>query len=274
MKSGTTWMQMIVGLLIFQTVPLPAALDTLSPWIERRVMDPETLKSLIDQQAHRRFLKSHMPFDALPEMPTQKIIFVARDPRDMALSLWDHNRKFRPEVIDKMNDFPGRVGPPMPPTPEAFPVFFREWLTRGWFDWESDGYPLISLFRSVATWWAERDRPNILMVHFNDLSRDLGGEMRRVAEFLSIEVARARWPRLIDAAGFAAMKQNADALVPFMGSLFVGGAGDFINHGAAGRWTGVLSDTDLSLYREILAARLPAACAHWLETGRRGSHIS
>src|ERR1700675_3777228 len=33
-KSGTTWMQMICALLIFQTPDLPAPLAELSPWLD------------------------------------------------------------------------------------------------------------------------------------------------------------------------------------------------------------------------------------------------
>ena len=37
-KSGTTWMQMICALLIFQTEDLPGTLPELSPWLDRRLM--------------------------------------------------------------------------------------------------------------------------------------------------------------------------------------------------------------------------------------------
>ncbi len=267
MKSGTTWMQMIVALLVFQRIPLPAPLDSLSPWVERRAMEPEVLSALIQPQTHRRFLKSHMPFDGLPDVRAQKKIFVARNPRDMALSLWNHNRSFRPEIVEKMNGFPGRVGPPMPPTPESFPVFFREWLTRGWFDWESDGFPLISVFRSVETWWRQRDDPRLLLVHFNDLVRDLAGEMRRIADFLDIAVPEERWPALVQAATFSDMKRNAATLVPFMGSLLAGGATAFIHEGTNGRWATLLDEDDRALYGRVVAQRLAPDVAAWLETG-------
>ena len=42
-KSGTTWMQMICALLIFQTPRLPAPLGDLSPWLDRLTVPREEL---------------------------------------------------------------------------------------------------------------------------------------------------------------------------------------------------------------------------------------
>ena len=56
------------------------------------------------------------------------------------------------------------------------------------------------LFHHVATFWAERDEPNLLLVHYNDLKADLDGEMRRVAAFLGVDVTGARGPTSSSAA--------------------------------------------------------------------------
>ena len=37
-KSGTTWMQMVCALLVFQTSDLPAPLARLSPWVDWLVL--------------------------------------------------------------------------------------------------------------------------------------------------------------------------------------------------------------------------------------------
>ena len=38
--------------------------------------------------------------------------------------------------------------------------------------------------------WARRDEPNMVLVHYEDLSADLDGEMRRLADRLGIRVPR------------------------------------------------------------------------------------
>jgi aryl sulfotransferase len=40
----------------------------------------------------------------------------------------------------------------------------------------------------VQSWWDFLHLPNILFVHYADLLADLEGEIRRVAQFLEIEV--------------------------------------------------------------------------------------
>jgi len=265
-RSGTTWTQMIVALLVFQRIPLPAPLDRLSYFIERR-MDSEALLTAVREQMHRRFLQSHMPFDGIPDAPYIKKLFIARDPRDMALSLWNFHRHLKPEAVAKINEIPNRVGPPMPILPEQFDTFFRIWLTQGGFPGDTEGWPGMSPIRMVQSWWERRTDPNVLLVHYNDLSTDLQKEMRRIAAFLDIVVPEERWPDLVGGAMFDAMKNNAAEISPQLGGMFKGGAQDFIYKGGGGRWKELLSDRDLEAYRTLFHSRLPADCAHWLENG-------
>ncbi len=65
-RSGTTWMQTICALLIFQTPDLPAPLAELSPWMEWLSLDREELLAGLAAQKHRRFIKTHTPLKGLP----------------------------------------------------------------------------------------------------------------------------------------------------------------------------------------------------------------
>ena len=69
---------------------------------------------------------------------------------------------------------------------EAIRAVFDKWLNTPWGEhpWEKDGWPFWSLFYNVKTWWDAKDLPNVLMVHFTDLKKDLAGQMRRIAEFI------------------------------------------------------------------------------------------
>src|SRR3954468_1989728 len=64
-KCGTTWLQMICALLVFQTTDLPADLSTLSPWLDMRTAPVDEVVRVLAAQRHRRFIKSHTPFDGL-----------------------------------------------------------------------------------------------------------------------------------------------------------------------------------------------------------------
>src|SRR5579863_3035709 len=86
-KSGTTWTQRIISILIHGE-HLPEPLTALCPWIDQRFspIPLDVLAARVAAQTHRRSLKSHLPFDALPYDPNVKYICVGRDGRDVALS--------------------------------------------------------------------------------------------------------------------------------------------------------------------------------------------
>ena len=85
-KSGTTWMQQILAQLIFSGAE-GLDLGTMSPWMDLRLPPKEVKLPVVEAQAHRRFLKTHLPVDALVFSDKAKYIYVARDGRDVAWSL-------------------------------------------------------------------------------------------------------------------------------------------------------------------------------------------
>ncbi|HKN38474.1 MAG TPA: sulfotransferase domain-containing protein, partial [Acidimicrobiia bacterium] len=92
-KAGTTWMQRILSLLVFGTGPLPDVLIRVSPWIDCRYVDPlDEVVARIEAQTHRRFLKTHLPVDALPFDERVRYVVVGRDSRDVFMSMWNHYR--------------------------------------------------------------------------------------------------------------------------------------------------------------------------------------
>src|SRR4051794_36383794 len=51
-KSGTTWVQMICALLIFQTPDLPAPLTSLSPWLDWLIVARDEAVARLEAQRH------------------------------------------------------------------------------------------------------------------------------------------------------------------------------------------------------------------------------
>lgn len=269
-KCGTTWMQQIVSLLIFQT-PEPQDISRLMPWIDRRVGPPvDALWSALDAQPHRRSLKSHLPFDGLPISEEVRYIHVARDARDAVLSYHHQIRRLKPHVVAQLD----RIGledetlrQPYPRIPAEPSNYFHLWLTSG-VGGAADGTPFLSYFDTERTYWRERKRTNLLMVHYRDLKSDLAGEIRRIARFLEIEVRESIFADLVKAATFEEMRRMGDRLVPRVLESFEGGADQFFHKGQNERWRGVLREDDLSLYERKLKATVSPACATWLERGR------
>jgi aryl sulfotransferase len=259
-------MQRIISLLIFGTGPLPGFLNKLSPWIDCRYTDPlDDVVARIEAQDHRRFLKTHLPVDALPFDENVRYVVVGRDSRDVFMSLWNHYRSYTDVMYASVaaGDPPGE---PLPRCPDNLRWLWSQWLTRASFPWESDGWPFWSHHYHASAWWQFRHLENILLVHYNDLLADLEGEMRRVAAHIGIDVAEASWPALVDAARFDAMKaRGAELLGPM--DRFAGGPDAFLYKGSNGRWRAALTPADLGLYDEV-ASRLDPSLRAWLERGR------
>lgn len=268
-KCGTTWMQQIVSLLIFQT-PDPRDIGEIAPWIDRRVgPSVEALLARLDAQAHRRAMKSHMPFDALPIFDEVRYIHVARDGRDACMSYHNQITRFKPEMVEALSKSgldDETIGKPYPKFPADVAGYFRLWLNEGLG--AADGMPFVSYFDLEHTYWVERHRPNLLMVHYRDLKTDLSGEMRRIAQFLDITVPEEIFPKLVKAATFEEMRRVGDQLMPRLLMSFEGGTDRFFFKGENDRWRGVFDERDLAVYESKLKSRVPPACAKWLALGR------
>lgn len=269
-KAGTTWTQRIVGLLIFGPGPLPGGdLLAVSPWVDARFFEPvEPMMERLGSQTHRRFVKSHLPFDAIPYWADVKYIAVGRDTRDVFMSVFNHYSAYTDFMYQLLasND---PVGGPMPKCPDDPRALWAEWITTPSFPWESDGSPWWSHHYHVESFWKYRDLPNVLLVHYADMTADLEGEMRRIADFLGLEHDESVWPELVHGARFDTMRAEAIEQAPQMAMVFEGGPERFFFKGTNGRWRDVLTAEDLELY-ERAASTLDPELRPWLENGRLG----
>ena len=122
------------------------------------------------------------------------------------------------------------------------------------------------------SYWAARDQPNLLLVHYADLKKDLAGGMRRVAEFLNIEIADDLWPELVEAAGFETMQRQGDQPIPALQLLWGReGAKCFFNKGSNGRWREAFDEADLDSYDAKVRQSFSPDLAAWIEQGDAGA---
>ncbi len=258
-KSGTTWMQQIVSQLLFAG---DADQDTqaMSPWVDFRLPPKEVKLPLLEAQTHRRFIKTHLPVDALVYSPKAKYIYIGRDGRDVLWSLYNHHAMGNEAMYDALNNSPGRVGPPLEPPTDDIREYWRRWLDR-------DGFPYWSLWDNVRTWWEIRELPNVLFVHFDVLKKDMPGEMRRIAAFLEIPIDESKWTAIVEHCTFDWMREHGEKIVPMGGVMWKGGTKSFINKGTNGRWKETLSAAESAEYEAKALAELGPECALWLATG-------
>lgn len=258
-KSGTTWMQQIVGQLIFagaEDVNVPE----MSPWLDLRVPPKEVKLPAVEAQTHRRFIKTHLPVDALVFSPEAKYIYIGRDGRDVLWSMYNHHSRANAEFYRVLNETPGLVGDPIAPPPASIRQYYHDWLDR-------DGHPFWPFWENIRSWWKIRNLPNVLLVHFADLKADMPGQIARIAEFLGIEVPEDRWAAILEHCSFDYMKRNAAKSAPLGGIFWDGGAETFIHKGTNGRWRDVLTQEESARYDRRATQKLGIEAADWLANG-------
>jgi aryl sulfotransferase len=267
-KCGITWVQMICALLIFQRRTFPTTLDLISPWLDMLTRSLADVVSDLDTQQHRRFVKSHTPLDGLPFNEQVTYICVARDPRDAALS-FDHHManmdanafltaRYMAVGLDDLVDF-------SPETPHVPLASERE---RFWQWVDAQGSPsLRAMVHHLKTFWEERERPNIVLLHYDDLKADLEGQMKRLSTRLGVNVPEELWSELTQAATFEDMRTRADEIVPNATEALWHDNSKFFNKGTSGQWRSLLDVEDLRRYQARIMELADPELAAWMHQG-------
>ena len=151
-KSGNTWTRFLIANLLHP--------ETRADFgnINELIPDPEALsKRKMDKMPRPRVIKSHQYFD--PRYPN--VIYIVRDPRDVAVSQYHFHRKRR--VIQ--DDFPI----------ERFVTRFVAGQTSPYASWGDN----------VSSWLASRYRGStFLLLRYEDLMNETMRELSRLASFL------------------------------------------------------------------------------------------
>lgn len=273
-KCGTTWTQMLCALLIFDTPDLPAPLAHLSPWLDMQLYARDEVVARLEAQQHRRFIKTHTPLDGIPRAEGVTYLCVGRDPRDVSLS-WEHHMAnidlgalitARAEAVG-LDDLE-ELGP-MPEPPPEDPVE-RFWL---WADSPAgvmSGTTLSEILHHLQTFWDRRDEAGIALFHYSDLSADLPGQMRRLADVLNLRVAADRIEELAAAATFERMRGNADRVAPNTDRGFWISTTDFFHKGSSGQWRDLIDDDGIRRYEARVAELVAPDLAAWAHNGWLG----
>ncbi|MGO9557532.1 MAG: sulfotransferase domain-containing protein [Acidimicrobiales bacterium] len=259
-KAGTTWMQMICALLIYQTPDLPAPLSELSPWLDWLVTPREQIFERLAAQSNRRVIKTHTPLDGIVLDPRATYIVVARHPLDAAVSLYHQGNNINRERLRQLTGAsePALPSPPRPP--------LHEWLVA-WIGADPDPHDALDSLPGVM-WhlsdaWARRNEPNVCLVRYDDLSADLEGEMRRLAGRIGITVSEAVWPELVTAASFRSMRAGVDRISPDPSGVLKDKKA-FFRRGTSGAGLELLSPDEVARYHTRVSHLAPPGLLAWL----------
>ncbi|XP_062996858.1 sulfotransferase 2B1-like isoform X1 [Elgaria multicarinata webbii] len=183
-KSGTNWMQEILGLIWHNGDPSWVRSSVVwdrSPWIELIGGMKTALAS-----PPPRLMASHMPFQLFPKSFLQskaKVIYTLRNPKDVLVSFYHYSKFF------KVFKDPGTVE-----------EFLEEFL--------SGNVAFGSWFDHVKSWLEVKGRPNVFFNSYEELQQDLRGSVEKICRFLGKELNSQQIDSVVENASFQKMKDN------------------------------------------------------------------
>ncbi|RLV76198.1 hypothetical protein D3C57_143270 [Streptomyces rapamycinicus NRRL 5491] len=268
-KSGTTWVQMMCALLIFQTPDLPQPLEVLSPWLDQppwldQMRSQEEVYARLAEQKHRRVIKTHTPLDGLPLDPRVSYIVVARHPLDRALSVYHQTANIDLERVYAAQDGSEPQSRQAPPPLPSMREWLQHWCLPQPTDDQGTAVPesLHQTVHHLYDAWNRQTQPNVRLLHYVDLCADLAGQMAALAEWLGITVNESVWPDLVKAATFDEMKSRAERLAP--DTEILKDPVKFFRSGRSGDSRDFLTEDDLDAYRKRVGDLAPKPFLDWL----------
>ena len=256
-KSGTTWTQSIVAMLLAGQVDLPESVSTLSPWIDADLAPAPEMTARLAAQTGRRMVKTHTPADGFPVWEGVTVIAVYRHPLDVFFSLRKHALNF----VQHDDSHPMRWA-----LAESFAFFLDNPADTQDFDRDS----LETLVRHYRETVLAGRIPELVALHYSVMRADHRGTVARLAAALGCEQDPALIDRIVAATDFAAMKARPSDFVPEGGKGVWRSDSAFFDAGTSAKWEGKLSPAQLAAFTAKLRDLLPDRDARdWLLTGAR-----
>ena len=155
-RSGNTWTRFLIANLVHPDKEVSFAN------IEKLIPDTSSQSNRALKATQRpRIIKTHEYFDH--RYP--KTIYIVRDPRDVALSYYDFQRKYM------------QIGDAYPLEQYVDDFVSGKLISIGWGTWGEN----------VASWiYTRGKRNNFLLLRYEDMMNDTERELARISEFLDI----------------------------------------------------------------------------------------
>ena len=265
-KSGTTWTQLLVALLVFDGPEFPAPLSKLSPWMDQMIRSKEDAHAMFVEQSHRRFIKTHTPLDGVPSSDEITYVCVGRDPRDAAVSMVHHGANMRRdrfrELVAPQREEPLGEADERPPFVES--EYFDRFIGG---DDDRPGWTLKFLSRHYRTYWDRRYRENVELFHFCDYLADLPAEIARLAGHLGVNIDPERALQLADEAAIDRIRGRAGDVAPEAHVGLWKDTSAFFRSGSAGEWTDRMTLEQQQRYQSRVEELFEPDLARWVHRG-------
>lgn len=237
-KSGTTWVQQIVKLIANDGKEDGKTIDEAIPFLEALCAGPEHYvrdRVKVSEMPSPRYFKSHTPYHlmpgGLPHTTPAKYVYIARNPKDVAVSLFYHLRGF------KSHEFTGTWD-------EFLPHFVNGKVMFGlWFD-------------HVLEWWKHRDSDNILFLKYEDLKKDLQKAISTIAEFMGYKLKPEVISHIEELASFSNMQSNRATNYSWWDNLRNPEEAPFMRKGTIGDWRNHFTSDQVSSFDAMYEVKM------------------
>ncbi len=183
-RSGTTWTEQMVHLLVRNGEQGEQRITDAVPWLETLPHRPNGMSEFLKSLPERRLFTSHLPHPLFPRLnnTTAKVVYVARNPKDVAISTYFHNQS--------KGGYEGSWE-------EHFELFLHSDVGCGPY------------FDHILPWWqASQSDKNILFLKYEDMKNDHAGNVARLASFLDLQVDSQLIERVVALSSFKSMTSN------------------------------------------------------------------
>jgi aryl sulfotransferase len=256
-KCGTTWMLNIVMMLIHGHVVPDAGNRKAAPWLDCGFRDREAIAAFLDGLERRRCIKSHTPMDGIQYGIEPTYIVVYRHPVDAHFSLRTHAANMKDDFLDHLTSQDEREG-------------FHRYVNSPAIGAGSDNHSLASFIHHFKAARRRQGRGNVHFFHYADMTRDLRGQIARLADILNISVSPHLLDELTEANSFASMREAAKASdTRFGNDASFHDMASFFASGTSNKWEGRLTDSDLAAYTARVETLLDAEDVAWINWGDR-----
>lgn len=187
-----------------------------------------------------RFIKSHLPLELLPKQLNKikpKILYVARNPKDVCVSLYHHSRVVHHLRLDFEN----------------------------WCELFLSGYaPCGDIIRHYLQSWEKRNDENYLFLKYEDMKKDTKATLCTIAKFMEKTLTEREYDSLCDFLSVEKMRENkACNFEPIVGKERYENSGvRFVRKGVAGDW------------KNHMTPEMSAKFDKWIEESTRGTGLT
>lgn len=221
-KAGTTWLQVILhNLLTNGNMDFDHIYDV-SPWPQNEAFNGESAER-INKLPSPRILKSHDKYDFYNSTSKNKFIYLYRDGKDVAVSLYFHNKNYVDANL-------------------TFNTNFQEFFL-------DDSYYL-NWFKFNNEWFQNKNRFRILYISYEELITHFDNTIEKIASYLNVELTSEIITRINTHASFGYMKKHEEKFgkrKPKSSELVYN---QFIRNGKIGEGNNYLNKQELEEYNK------------------------